>query len=259
MAMDGYRLVSLCMYDLPEARHLTDAWWQGLARHMAAAGIDALPPQLERTVDEDRLWRCPDLLLSQTCGYPLALTYHSDLQPVVTLAYTAPSCEGSEYLSHIVVPEDSPVYHLQELRGTRLAFNSEQSNSGWRLLLKLLESVSEPDDFVFNRVLSGSHRQSIEMVRTGRADYCAVDCVTYALLERHAPSALEGVRVLCNTPRSPGLPYVTGKKTDSLQLQQLRESIFCALEDPELEHIRAGLLIGGATIIDLDVYMQMVA
>ena len=193
--MDANMLVSLSMYDVPEARHLTDAWWQGLARALEDVGFEGLPPRLDRTLTEEQVWASPELLLSQTCGYPLALTWHRTLQPVLTPAYTASGCEGSDYLSHIVVREDSPFDCLEDLRGRRLAFNSEQSNSGWRLLRLLLESVPGKDEFYSHRSVSGSHRQSLRQVLDGQADYCAVDNVTHALLARHSPGALAGTRV----------------------------------------------------------------
>lgn len=255
--MEHRALASLPMYDLPEARHLTDAWWQGLARHLAAAGFRDLPPQLERTRDEEEVWASPDLLLSQTCGYPLALGGHRTLQPVLTPAYTAPGCAGTEYLSHILIADDASIEDLEELRGARLAVNSEQSNSGWRLLRKLLEPLPAPQEFLANRCLSGGHRRSIEMLRSGQADFCAVDCVSHALLARHAPGALAGTRILCATERSVGLPYVTSRLLDQDRLRPLREGVFNALEDPELDTIREELLIGGGEVVGLEAYMRM--
>jgi len=250
-------LVSLSMYDVPEARHLTDAWWLGLAGHLADVGFEGLPQHLDRSLTEEQVWTSPELLLSQTCGYPLALGGYRTLQPVLTLAYTAPGCVGSDYLSHIVVRENSSFSCLEDLRGTRFAFNSEQSNSGWRALRLLLESVPGKDEFLQHRSVSGSHRQSIQQVQAGQADYCAVDNVTCALLARHAPLAVVGTRVLCNTPRSPGLPYVTSRQLSQPQLQRLRQGIFNALNDPGLVTVHEGLLIGGGEVVELDVYMQM--
>ncbi len=250
-------LVSLSMYDVPEARHLTDAWWQGLAGHLAELGFEGLPLHLNRTLTEEQVWTSPELLLSQTCGYPLALSGYRTLQPVLTLAYTAPGCEGSDYLSHIVVSEDSAFGCLEDLRATRLAYNSEQSNSGWRALRLLLEPVPGNDEFFQHRSVSGSHRQSLKQVQEGQADYCAVDNVTYALLARHAPLAVAGTRVLCHTPRSPGLPYVTSRQLSQPRLQRLRQGIFNALNDPGLATVHEGLLIGGGEVVELDIYMQM--
>ena len=255
--MSEYKRVNLGMYDLPETQHLNNAWWQGLSRHMDALGIEGLPAHLDRTVDEGEFWSSPDLLFSQTCGYPLALSGHQTLTPVLTPHYDVPGCEGSHYLSYIVVHEDSHAHALEDLRNAHLAVNSEQSNSGWRALRLLLESTCDANAFVEHRSISGGHRNSIEMVRLGQADYCSIDCVSFALLARYAPNVVAGTRVLCHTPSSPGLPYVTSNRMDQSQLERLREAVFNALEDPELEEVREGLLIRGGEVIELDVYMQM--
>jgi hypothetical protein len=40
-------IASLPMYDWPEVREATDAWWAGLARHLRDAGFEA-PDRLTR-------------------------------------------------------------------------------------------------------------------------------------------------------------------------------------------------------------------
>ncbi len=77
---------SLPMYDLPEARRATDAWWQGLARELSRTGIENVPGVLSREADTAALYRAPDLLLSQTCGYPLIHGLKGLLRPVATPA-----------------------------------------------------------------------------------------------------------------------------------------------------------------------------
>ena len=64
-------IASLPMYDLPELRSATDDWWRALARALRRAGIDEAPDDLARGVPRERAWRSPQLILTQTCGYPL--------------------------------------------------------------------------------------------------------------------------------------------------------------------------------------------
>src|SRR6185437_2123523 len=42
---------SLPMYDFPEVRGATDAWWAGLARHLEHAGVTEVPAALLRRDD----------------------------------------------------------------------------------------------------------------------------------------------------------------------------------------------------------------
>ena len=42
-------------------------------------------------------------------------------------------------------------------------------------------------------MFSGSHRQSLRELQQENADIAAIDCVTYALLQRHQPRVPEPV------------------------------------------------------------------
>ena len=87
-------IASLPMYDLPELRTATDTWWSGMAAALRRAGIDAVPDQLTRVYNVATVWRDPNLLLSQTCGYPLVRDMAGILQPIATPIYNAPGCDG---------------------------------------------------------------------------------------------------------------------------------------------------------------------
>ena len=58
------RTAGLPMYDLPQLRSATDAWWSGIARHCAAAGLGDVPPTLTRPDDLTDHWMDPDLVFS---------------------------------------------------------------------------------------------------------------------------------------------------------------------------------------------------
>ena len=98
-------------------------------------------------------------------------------------------------------------------------------------------------------VLTGSHRESIRSVREGRADVCAVDCVSHALLGDRAPGELAGTRVLERSPLAPALPFITGAATTPDELVRLRNGLFAALADPCLADARAALRLTGASVL----------
>ena len=106
---------SLPMYDLPEIRWATDALWAALGGRLGAN------PELERAEDHTALWREPDLLFSQTCGYPLTHRYRGRLQLVATPQYRAPGCDGANYRSLIMAREPLPVEPYSILPGFFLA------------------------------------------------------------------------------------------------------------------------------------------
>ena len=256
------RLASLPMYDLPELRAATDAWWRGLAEAFRRQGIEDVPDSLDRSGGGDRT-PGERLLFGQCCGYDL-VRQRGALRLVATPAYASPHCRGPLYRSVIVVGDSSPAARLEDLRGKRCAINMACSHSGHTALRHAVAALDSPpaDDGVgfFGRVeVSGSHADSLDRVRAGRADCTSVDCVTFALLARHRPKALEGLRVLAESAEAPGLPYVTGAAASEDLVARLRDGLFLALADPALAAARDALLIVGIEVLPLSAYDRIAA
>jgi ABC-type phosphate/phosphonate transport system substrate-binding protein len=247
-------LAGLPMYDLPEVRAATDAWWRGLARAFRRLGIADVPERLSRNIARERMWRAPRLLFSQTCGFPFTHAFAGQLELVATPCYGAAGCGGPDYLSLIVVREDEPARALVELRGRVVAINGPGSHSGCSILRAMAAPLAGGRRFFGRTVVTGSHRASIAAVARGAADLAAIDCVLYALLERHAPHALAGVRVLTRSPPAPGLPYVTHTSQPADMLERVRAGLFEALADPSLAGCRDALLITGAEALPRSAY-----
>lgn len=244
------RPVALPMYDLAEVRAATDAWWRGLAKHLRAAGLDDVPEALTRN-NAEATWTSPDLLLAQTCGYPLTHDLADRVRVVATPSYDAPGYEGAFYRSLIIVGADDPAIELADLRGRRATINDYASQSGFNALRAAIAPLTEDGRFFSSVAKSGGHRFSLAMVNNGKADVCAVDGVTHALLQTHASDDLAGTRILCETPlAAPGLPYVTA----SGDLARLRDGVMAAADDPALAMVRKMLLISGFQILSDDAY-----
>ena len=60
---------------------------------------------------------------------------------------------------------------------------------------------------------SGSHRQSLKMLRSHGADVAAIDCVAFALLGQVSPAEVAGLRIIYKTVPVPAPPYVTSVHT----------------------------------------------
>ena len=245
---------SLPMYDLPELRAATDAWWAGLARALRAAGLETVPDALTRQDDHEALWREPELLFSQTCGYPLTHAYRDALRTVATPVYDAPGCEGCRYSSVIVVRAEDPAADLAAMKGKCVAVNSRTSHSGCNALRRSLAPLAAGRAFFSEVVMSGGHGASLQAVAEGRADVAAVDCVTYALIARHRPNAVAGLRVLAFTEPAPGLPYVTAAGAFEALCDRLRAGLSEAMRDPTLAEARAALLIAGIEVLPPEAY-----
>ncbi len=241
-------VAALPMYALPGVQRWQEAWWAGLARHFKAAGVAGVPERLSRDGGSVAAWSDPRLLFAQACGYPLTHAFAHRLQVVATPCYDAPGCNGAWYRSFLVVRADSRAEALQDLFGGVAAINDTASQSGCNALRAALAKAVEPaGPPPFARTVeTGSHLASLQSVASGIADICAVDCVTHALLHRHAPQGLAGTRVLGETPPAPGLPYVTSRDMSREQCERLAEGLFAALANPSLRPVREALTITGA-------------
>ena len=148
-------LASLRMYDLPEVRSATDAWWRGVAAALERAGLESVPASLNWDANIDVL-RSPELLLGQTCGYPLTHALADVVDLVATPAYSADGCSGADYCSLIVVSEDNSAAALAALRGAVCAYSRRDSHSGYNALRAAIApladgDVARPDQAEHNR------------------------------------------------------------------------------------------------------------
>jgi ABC-type phosphate/phosphonate transport system substrate-binding protein len=240
------------MYDVAPAA--TDAFWTDLARHLRAAGIAGVPDRPARPGDLDSHWLAPDLLLSQTCGYPFATRLAGRVRLVGAFRYGAEGSEGIAYRSALMVRDDDPARALDDLRGRPAAINSVDSHSGCTALLHTLAPFARDGRMLDRLVETGSHRASLAAIREKRADVAAIDCVTLALVRRHAAGEAEGLRVLAWSAAAPGLPLVTAGGTADDDLARLRAGLEAAIADPTLAAARAELLIEGFEPVDADIY-----
>jgi ABC-type phosphate/phosphonate transport system substrate-binding protein len=245
---------SLGMYDLPELAEATDAWWRGLRRHFAAQGLRDLPDGLNRAGDPvDRL-KAAGLIFAQTCGFPLTHRLKDHVQLLATPRYAMPGCAGATYVSWIVLRREDPAKAPADLRGYRVAFNDDGSQSGYNTLRALIAPFAQGRPFFGAAIESGAHRNSLAMVKAGEADVAALDCVTFALIARQVPQEVQGIRVLCASATAPGLPYVTAAATSAADVARLQAGIAAAFADPALAETRAALLLDGCEILPRSAY-----
>lgn len=196
-------------------------------------------------------WQSGDLLLSQTCGFPL-VTQLPEVQTVGCFHYTAPGCEGIHYRSFLVAREADAGKALVDFRGQRAVCNSVDSQSGYNALRKMVAPLAEQGRFFAQTSLSGSHRQSLNALAEGRADIAAIDCVTWALLQRHEPELVEGLSVVGETPLAPGLPLITAG--DATTIAILRDALHTLVSAPLYRSVCEAMLIGGFSAVSREPY-----
>ncbi|WP_165916561.1 PhnD/SsuA/transferrin family substrate-binding protein [Caulobacter sp. BK020] len=242
------------MYDLPELQDANDALWAAIVDRLRARNLFDVPDQLTRDVAPEVLWTDPDLLLAQTCGLPLATRLEGKVRVVATPRYRARGCDGVDYRSAVVVRADSAVNSLHDLRSGRCAVNDLASNSGMNLLRAEIAPLAAGKAFFKSVLVTGSHLASAEAIVQDEADVAALDCVTWAHLQRWRPSLTDHLRVLTWSVRSPGLPLITSLGTSSSQLAALRAVLNEVAADQSLREVRQVLLLEGFSLTSAEHY-----
>jgi ABC-type phosphate/phosphonate transport system substrate-binding protein len=240
-------------YDLPEIRDATDALWAALSAKLAERGFDEIPTHLDRDVPYGVDWNSK-CLFTQTCGYPIFTTSRSQFHVLGIPCYIAPGCDGPLHRSFIVVRADSTFQELEDLRGGTFAVNELDSNSGMNLPRRLFAPLNHDGRFFTDRVVSGSHVASIDLVAAGDADAASVDCVTYALLRRYRPDAVADTRILAETATSPAPPFATSARINASVVTLLRETLASVVHDPHNRAICEPLLLGAIELADESAY-----
>lgn len=251
------RIASLPMYDFPFLQDDTDLWWQSVAAQFREAGIAGVPDRLTRPGAGPDFWLGADLLISQTCGYPLITTLAGGAKVLGTPCYDMDGCEGWDYSSFMIVRKDFPAKSIYDLRGARCAVSGPNSWSGHHALRLVVAPLVDDGCPSFEASVSGGHPQSIDAVVSGAADFAAVDCVSFGLLSRHQPERVAGLRVLGRTPSAPGLPLIAGGNVSDAEFALMRDGLRAALDDPALADCRSRLAIRDIRFTDDKEYRLM--
>ncbi|WP_250473820.1 PhnD/SsuA/transferrin family substrate-binding protein [Caballeronia sp. GAFFF1] len=207
---------ALPMYNVTPAlaadwRALLDAVHARLADRLKARG-DTLGIA-DAVSDLSAFWLREDLLLSQTCGYPLLHALDDRVQLVATPDFDAPGCENGGYRSVLVAGAHVNAASLADCRGLRAVYNDDDSNSGMNLFRHAVAPFAQGSRFFDSVAKSGGHLASLHAVAIERsADIAAIDCVTLAFVRAHRPELAAGVRELGVTASAPALPFIASKR-----------------------------------------------
>ena len=246
------------MYDFPEVHWALDKLWRAIAANLRARGVDETPDELLHTRPLHELWTDPDMFISQCCGLDVVKNFTRHLTPLATPLSVASGCDGHRYRSKVIVHEDSKAAGLEDLRGKVCVVNGPESHSGMNALRAMIAPLSRGHRFFAEVRESGAHIDSIAMVASGEADVAAIDCVTYAILERYRPAAIAGTRVLTHTEYGPGIPYVARTNADPDTVENMRAAIIEAFGEPDLADALEALFLVGVTVLPKDDYYELI-
>jgi ABC-type phosphate/phosphonate transport system substrate-binding protein len=243
-------IASLGMYDFGPAMAANDQLWAGVRAGLRSRKV-AAPDTLTRgNAAYWPAWEAPDLVLSQTCGYPFRARLQGRVSYVGTPDYGVDGCPPGHYHSVFVVRRDDPRPSLADFDGAAFAYNEALSQSGWaapqthaaRLGLRLPPAL-----------MTGGHRRSAAVVADGRADIAALDAVTHALMLMQGDPVAQALRVVARTDPTPGLPLIAAAGADAgLTFDAVAEAM-AALGTAD----RATLRLRGVVHIPLAAYLAV--
>ncbi|TWI55609.1 ABC-type phosphate/phosphonate transport system substrate-binding protein [Pseudomonas duriflava] len=221
---------SLPMYTEPACiREASEAFIDAVFERLGIAG-QQLPPD-----DLYAQWTDPDLLFSQSCGYPVMTRLQERVQVVATPCYALPGCQGNQHSSFIVVRADDVRATLADFRGSKIVLNALDSNSGMNLLRQEVAPLAERGRFFGEVKVSEAHVNSLVLISQGDAELSAIDAVTWGYLERYAPERLKDVRCLQQTALTPALPIITALHRSAEECEQVLAALNAVLQErPQL-------------------------
>ena len=238
-------LVSLAMYSFEPLRPAITSLWSTVRQHLGWG-----PPTLEWVVPPPEVWRHPDLLLAQACGWPLVSQLADEVAVVGTFDYDVPGAAGGRYQSVLIGRSASTLDDLRVRPAAVAAINSTESLSGWVSLQCAWGGVPP------SIVEAGSHLGSVRAVAEGRADIASIDAVTWALISSLDPVLVSELSVLGAGPVVPCLPLVVPLRHRG-QVDALRVAFTLAVADPNAVEACTALRIRGFVPLDLDDYQSL--
>jgi ABC-type phosphate/phosphonate transport system substrate-binding protein len=243
-------IASLGMYDFGAALAANDRFWALIRDGLRARDI-AAPEALTRGEAAFwSAWEAPDLVLSQTCGYPFRARLHDQVTYIGTPDYGVEGCPPGHYRSVFVVRADDPRPTLADFDGAPFAYNEALSQSGWaapqihaaRLGLRLPPALQ-----------TGGHRLSAVAVAEGRADIAAIDAVSYLLMTDNQPDLTGLLRVVAGTDPTPGLPFIAARGAPAADTFDAVATAIAALSATD----RSSLHLRGIVRIPVEAYLAV--
>lgn len=208
-------MAALPMYNVTPAlasdwRVLLDHVHQRLRPWLDARGDTLAIVDPESSLQE--FWLRDNLLLSQTCGYPLVKALAGRVQLVTTPVFTVDGCEGGNYHSVLITRAEANIASLAQCRGLRAAYNTPDSNSGMNLLRNSVAPLAGGRPFFASVIETGGHLASLQALQDDRADVAAIDCVSFAFVLDRLPDLALGLVQIGATRSAPGLPLIASKQ-----------------------------------------------
>jgi phosphonate transport system substrate-binding protein len=147
------------------------------------------------------------------------------------------------YFSDVIVHRDSPYTSFDDLQGCTWAYNEATSHSGCNLVCYGLLKRHKSPHYFGQRVKSGSHLTSLQMIIDGQADATAIDSHVLDVMLQRNPALAAQLRVVAMLGPSAMPPVVVAKRLDAELKDRLRAALVEMHHDPSPAHdLQQGLI-----------------
>ncbi|MFV2031071.1 MAG: phosphate/phosphite/phosphonate ABC transporter substrate-binding protein [Gammaproteobacteria bacterium] len=202
----------------------------------------------------EKLIRDPQLLIGQTCGYPLVSQLSDVVTPVCVPLFDVAGCEGKNYSSRLIVSESSDIESLSDCYQGIAAINTSDSNSGMNVLRHAIAPLSQAKPYFSAVRETGSHLKSLTEVAEGKVQIAAIDAVSFSFIQNAWPELVARVRSIGYTAKTCGLPFVIpqeiSKQLDSDDITACLNEATLRLPEPIQQHLH----LRGFEGVDMDEY-----
>lgn len=221
------------MYPFDHLRSAYDELWSFLA-----SNIDGAPTQLDRSIDLATAWHSPELLMGQTCGWPLVQQLADTVEVIGSFDVHAPFAANGRYRSVIVAAKPLSIAEWRAQPSTVVAVNGFDSLSGWVSMQWAWGGVPE------HTLETGGHVFSMRAVADGRAQVASIDALSFEFLAETEPATVGRLHIVGHGPTVPSLPLVMAKQLAGHR-PAVRAALAAAVQEPGLRRVCERLRISG--------------
>jgi phosphonate transport system substrate-binding protein len=146
------------------------------------------------------------------------------------------------YKSYIIVPKDSSVEKLEDLKGKTFAFTDPKSNSGKLYpVFRIAKMGYSPEIYFKSYEYTYGQNKSIELVAKGAVDGASVDGLIYEYKKERNSPYVEQTRIIEKSPDFGIPPVVSSPGISSDMKKKLKEIFMNTHRDPEGKKILAAM------------------
>ena len=197
----------------------------------------------------------PNLCLGHICGYPFQRDFLDTHEVIAVPEFAIDGCTGLHYSSWVVARAGDLRHALEDFKDSIAAINSPDSNSGMNAFRHTLSGIAPGPRFFREVKLSGSHLNSLALIRSRNADIAAIDAITFDLAQRLHLFDPSNFKILTQTRSAPGLPFIAHRK-HGLDAAVITSALNSGLSR-RAEHSAATLPIQRFSMASSDLYCQI--